>query len=187
MEVTKTAKKRRRRAGRKKKILSPYSRRVLQDLADQDCQLIESKSTQRTFDMKDVGTVAPHNQILHLLDDGGEEKLAEKLYETLDEKLAEKLEKKHDDTPATAQTDAFITALPHAADSNSQDKSGHNAQKMTLDLIQRKGTQLPTLGMGASLGSYVEKDEDKPMESYSNEVLIYSCFASVMIRYQTDF
>ena len=76
---------------------------------------------------------------------------------------------------ATTRTDALMTALPHVADSNSQDKSGHNAQKMTLDLIQRKGTQLPTLGMGASflLGSYVEKDEDKPMESYSNEVLIY--------------
>ena len=81
MEVTKATNKRRRRSGRAKKILSPHSRRFLQDLADQDWQLIESSTKRTISELNGVGTVAPHNQILHLLDDGGEEKLAEKLDE----------------------------------------------------------------------------------------------------------
>ena len=101
---------------------------------------------------------------LSLFDDSGEEKLNE--------------------TSATTQTDAFRTALPHVADSNSKDKSGQNARKTTRELIQRKGTQLPTIGRGASssffLGSYVEKAKD-----YSNEVLIY--LASVAVSYHTGF
>ena len=120
MEVKQTTNNRRRRAGLRKKILSPNSHRVLQDLADQDWQLIESITKRTISELNDLGTVAPHNnQILHLLNDGGEEKIAEKL----DETLAKKLEKKHEDTSATAQTDAFMTALPNAADSNSQRKS----------------------------------------------------------------
>merc|ERR1712083_1042350 len=94
---------RRRRAGRKKKILSADSRRVLQDLADHDWQLIES-NTQRTIsELNNVATVTPHNQFLRIPDDAGEEKAEEKVKET----------------SATAQT----------ADSNSHDKSEQNAQK----------------------------------------------------------
>ena len=155
-------KQRRRRAGRKKKILSPDSRRVLQDLADQDWQLIES-NTQRTIsELNNVGTAAPHNQFLHMIDDGGEEKLEE--------------------TSATART----------ADSNSHDKSEQNAQKVTRELPRQKQTsrrtRLPTLDSQKSPSSpgHIEKDEDKPMESYANvkEVLIY--LTSVMIRYHMD-
>ena len=153
-------KQRRRRTGRKKKILSPDSRRVLQDLADQDWQLIESSTKRTISELNGVGTVAPHNQILHLLDDGGEENLAD------------------DETLTTAQTDTFMTALPNAADSNSHEKSEQNAQKVTRELAQRKRTRLPTLG------SQIDKDEDKPMESYVNEVFIY--LASVMVRYRMD-
>ena len=167
-QVTKTANKRRRPSGRKysqrNKILSFYSRRVMQDLADQDWQLIESRKHRTIFDMKDVGTVAPHSQFLHLLDDGGEEKLAEKL----------------DETSTTAQTDTFMTALPNAADSNSHEESEQNAQKVTRELAQRKRTRLPTLG------SQIDEHEDKPMDSYVIEVFIY--LASVMIspRYHVD-
>ena len=160
MQVTKTTNKRRRRAGRKKKILLPHSCRVLQDLADQDWQLIESRKHRTIFGMNDVSTVAPHNQFLHLLDDGGEENLAD------------------DETLTTAQTDTFMTALPNAADSNSHEKSEQNAQKVTRELAQRKRTRLPTLG------SQIDKDEDKPMESFVNEVFIY--LASVMVRYRMD-
>ena len=63
----KTTNKRRRRA--RPKILSPYSRRVLQDLADQDCQLIESRTQRTIYELND----------LHKL----EEKLEAKLDETL--------------------------------------------------------------------------------------------------------
>ena len=157
MQVTKTTNKRRRRAGRKKKILSPNSRRVLQDLADQDWQLIESRTQRAITELNDVGTVAPHNQSLHLLDDGGEENLAD------------------DETLTTAQTDAFITALPNAGDSNSHEKSEQNAQKVTRELAQR--TRLPTLGSQTS--SQIDKDKDKPIEAYVIEVFIY--LASVMI------
>ena len=164
MQLTKTANKRRRPSGRKysqkKKLLSFYSRRVLQDLADQDWQLIESRTQRTIFDLNDVGTVAPHNQFLHLLDDGGEENLAD------------------DETLTTAQTDTFMTALPNAADSNSHEKSEQNAQKVTRELAQRKRTRLPTLG------SQIDKDEDKPMDSYVMEVFIYLAF--VMIRYHMD-
>ena len=162
MEVKKATNNRRRRAGRKKKILSPNSLRVLQDIADQDWKVIES-STKRTISkLNDVGTgtVAPPHRphpILQFHVGGGEEKVAEKL----------------DETSATA-TGTFMTALPIAADSNSQEKSEQNAQKVTRELAQRKRTRLPTLG------SQIDKDEDKPMESYAKEVLIY--LASVMIR-----
>ena len=95
---------------------------------------------------------------LDLLDDCGEEKLNE-------------------------TTNGFMTALPRVADSNSQDKSRQNAQKVTQEMIQRKGTRLPTLNSRPSffLASHADKDEDKPIESYSKEVLIY--IASVTIGY----
>ena len=114
MEVTKTTNKRRRGTARVKKILSPNSRRVLQDLADQDWQLIESITKHTISKLNDVGTVTPPHPILQFLVGGGEEKVAEKINEASD----------------TARTDA----LPHAADSNSQDKSEQNAQKVTPGL-----------------------------------------------------
>ena len=129
----------------KKKILSPHSCRVLQDLADQDWQLIESRTQRAISELNDVGTVTPHNQFLHL-DDGGEEKLEEKIEERIEE------------TSATAQTDAFMTALPNAGDSNSQGKSKQNGQKVTRECMPqprtrrrtrkrtRRRTRLPTLG-----------------------------------------
>ena len=164
MQVTKTANKRRRRSGRRDSL----SRRFLQDLADQDWQLIES-NTQRTIsELNNVGTAAPHNQFLHIIDDGGEEKLEE--------------------TSATART----------ADSNSHDKSEQNAQKATRGLPLRRRTskrtrrrtrgrtRLPTLDSQKSLSSpgQIGKDEDKPMESFVHEVSIY--LASVLIRYHMD-
>ena len=152
MQVTKTANRRRRRSSQRKRIMSYNSNKVLQDLADQDWKLIESRTQRTIFDMDDVATVAPHKALLFLLDNGGE-------------------------TSATA-TDTFMTALPHAVDSNSQEKPEQNAQKLTRELAQRKRTRLPTLG------SQIDKDEDKPMESYVNEVFIYLAF--VMIRYHMD-
>ena len=173
MEATKTTNKRRRRTGRAKKILSSHSRRVLQDLADHDWQLIESHTQRTISELNSVTTVTPHNQFLRIPDDGGEEKLEEKLEER--------------------------SATARSADSNSQDKPEQNAQKATRGLpLQRRPskrsrrrtrrrTRLPTLdSQKILLSPQIEKDEDKPMESYANvkEVVIYLTY--VIIRYHMD-
>ena len=56
--------------------------------------------------------------------------------------------------------------------SNSQGKSEHNTQKVTGELAQR--TRLPTLG------SQIDKDKDKPIESYIIEVFIYLASVTVL-------